>query len=606
MNRIVRLLCVVLALLMCCSVFMIACDDETDKDGGKQDGGDQGGGDNPKPEVYTVSYENTDIQDQSVEKGTSLPKPNDPNKNDHVFVGWYTDADYTQKAVFPITVNSDIKLYARFYTYQEAFQIARENTIGDDVPGFEYSYATNISASIVGLSVTGNTTGNAKYSTIGEVSYYDESTNSGALLPDGSKYKIRRGTTLQNISVDEAGEMKNYSVEQVDSSYKYDSSSLAKAVFAYTDDQITSISPTNQKNVYKLNTSTSASSVISLIINCINHPVIEKLLFELPETSADTNLYVSFNNDKLDSYTYVFKVSVSALEFELRYNLIFTDIGTAKNIETKSFENVAFSSSEINLIKNEASAIVNAFKNQENSGYDFKVDTGVDFGATTGEINSTFKGSAFRKNLNNSVFFHNDIEIDSDYKNSDLYKDKKVEDVHIKLSKLSNGEVHIIEKKLLADSTQEVENFVDSDLTSFYLFDVLTHSGNYSFAEKTTENDETIYTLGLTNSGVVTLITWLNNSLDLDPLDKATVDVLVYGDFNASSVLINTGRVSVVVKNGMLEKISVEVEGDFITSFEDSVDFTNASNAQIKLDMQITVNEDGNTFVPFDSVQDAK
>ena len=514
------------------------------------------------------------------------------------------DANYSNKAEFPITVDSNTKLYARFLTYQEAFQIARENTIGNNVPGFEYSY--NMSISAFGGTVTGIQTGEAKYSMTGEVNYYDTSTNSGLLLNDGSNYKIRRGTTLQNISVDENGEMKKYSVEQVESTYKYDSSSLAKAVFSYSDDQIESISPTNQKNVYELNTSGGVSSVIALIANNINHPVVEKLLFALPETSADTNLYVSFNGDKLDSYVYVFKISVSELQFDLRYTLQFTDIGTAKNIETKSFGNVAFSSTEIQNINNEVSGVVNAFKSKESSGYDFKVDTGVDFGATTGEINSTFKGSAFRNILNTSVFFHNDIEIDSDYKNSDLYKDNGIDDVHIKLTKLSNGEVHIIEKKLLADSTQKLDNFVDSDITSFYLFDILNHSGNYSFAEKETENNEVVYTFGLTNEGVVTLINWLHDSLDLDPLGRASVDVPIYGDFNTDSVLINTGKITVTVKDGVLEEINVKVEGDFVTSFEDSVDFTEASNAQIKLDMNITVNESGNTFVPFETVNDAK
>ena len=464
----------------------------------------------------------------------------------------------------------------------------------------------DISVSYLGLSIAGKNAGTAKYSTVGEVNYYDESVNSGPLMVDGSKYQIRRGSTLQNISLDETGKMKNFSVEQVDSSYKYDSSSLAKAVFTYSDDKIGSVSPTDKNNVYELNTAMSVSSAVSLIANYINHPIIEKILCELPETAADTKIYVSFDGDRLDSYTYEFKISVSELQFDLTYTLKFTDIGTAKNIVTKNFENVALSSSEISIIKDEANAIVNAFRKQESSGYDFNVETGVDFGVTSGEINSTFKGSAYRKLQGTTAFFHNDIQIDSDYKNSDLYGNSNIEDVHVKLTKLSNGEVHLIEKKLLADSTQIVDNFVDGDTTSFYLFDILSNSGDYSFAEKTTKDGKTIYTFGLTNSGTATLITWLNNSLDLDPLNKATIDALVYGDFSDSSVLINSGTVSIVVENGVLEEIDVTVEGDFTTAFESTDNFDNAANAQIKLDMNIVVNDDGEEFEPFDSVKDAK
>ena len=58
---------------------------------------------------------------------------------------------------------------------------------------------------------------------------------------------------------------------------------------------------------------------------------------------------------------------------------VIIDVGTAKKIVTKSFENVAFSSSDIKLIKDEVSAIVNNFKSNNSSGYDFNVETGVDY-----------------------------------------------------------------------------------------------------------------------------------------------------------------------------------------------------------------------------------
>ena len=255
-----RLFCLLLALLMCCSTFVIACNNDTVDPSGDQSG-DQGS----KQEFCTVSFENTNLEKQSVTKGSTIQKPSDPVKENYIFVDWYTDANYTNKAVFPIKVDADTSVYARFFTYQEAFQIARENTIGNDVPGFEYEYTMGISASYLGVVLDGTQSGTAKYSTLGEVNYYDERTNAGPLLNDGTSYKIRRGTSLQNISLDETGEIKNFSVEQVESTYKYDSSSLAKAVFAYTDEEIKSISPTDQKNKYELKTTVGASSIIALV-----------------------------------------------------------------------------------------------------------------------------------------------------------------------------------------------------------------------------------------------------------------------------------------------------------------------------------------------------
>ena len=124
-----RLFCLLLALLMCCSTFVIACNNDTVDPSGDQIG-DQGS----KQEFCTVSFENTNLEKQSVIKGSTIQKPSDPVKENYIFVDWYTDANYTNKAVFPIKVDTDISVYARFFTYQEAFQIARENTIGNDVP----------------------------------------------------------------------------------------------------------------------------------------------------------------------------------------------------------------------------------------------------------------------------------------------------------------------------------------------------------------------------------------------------------------------------------------------------------------------------------------
>ena len=174
------------------------------------------------------------------------------------------------------------------------------------------------------------------------------------------------------------------------------------------------------------------------------------------------------------------------------------------------------------------------------------------------------------------------------------------------MTKLSNGEVHIIEKKVLTDNTKKIVDFVDSDFTSFYLFDVLANSGDYSFAEKNTIESKTTYTLGITNNGAELLLTWLNNSLELDPLNNSEANACVYGNFTASSILVNNGTISVVVNNGKFESISITAEGNYTTSFEDSLEFSNPQNAKFELNMNILVNENGNTFVPFDTVKDAK
>lgn len=558
-------------------------------------------------ETCKVTFANTSMNNRTVEKGKTLAKPTDPTKSGCIFGGWYVDANCTVAAQFPITVNADMTIYAKFFNYQEAFAQARNNTIGNDVAGFEYNYTLDVEATYSLLKLTGKTVGSAKYSTAGEVGYYDEHVNSGALFYDGSKYEIRRGTTLQKISLDKNDTLKSYSVEEVDASYRYDSSSFAKAVFTYSDEQLRSIEPVSGKtNVYKLKTAINASAAIALVGNYVNHPAVEKILGELPATAVDTAMFVTFANGKISSYEYQMAIDVEGLKMDLTYRLTFTGDGTAKTIVPREFSGVALSPSDVSALTTEAMRFVDAFRNKTQSGYDFVVKTGVDYGATTGEINATFQGSAARKNDSGSIYFHNDIEIDSDYKNKDLYKSAGIADIHIKETRLSNGDVYLIEKKTLTDGQQQVTNFTASDNTSYYLYDALKNAGEYTFGEKTTKDGVTSYTFGLSNAGVASLLNWLNASLNLDPFDRASANVAIYGQFNASSVKVNTGKVTISVKDGVLTGIEIKVEGDANTAFAGSADFTASRKAQIKLDYKITPNSKFDTFEPYATVKAAK
>ena len=153
---------------------------------------------------YTVTFANTDMQATQVEAGKTLSKPADPKKTGSLFVGWYADAALTQKVEFPLTISSDTTIYADYYSYQDAFVKARNNTIGKSVPGYEYDYTLSASATYMGVALNGNTVGNAKYNpALTDVTFYDEHENSGALFYDGTKYSMKKALDLHKISLDE-------------------------------------------------------------------------------------------------------------------------------------------------------------------------------------------------------------------------------------------------------------------------------------------------------------------------------------------------------------------------------------------------------------------
>ena len=570
-------------------------------------GGENGGGNNSgtQTEKVTVTYNGTSMANQEFEKGASLNKPSDPSKDGFIFGGWYMDSSFSTEASFPIVLNNNTTLYAKFNSYQIAFEEAREKTIGSKIEGFEFDYTVTASVSYSALSLSGNTTGNAKYSKTGEVNYYDTAVNSGLLFYDGTKYQIRKSNTLQKISLDENDVLRKYEVEEVDSSYKFDSSSFAKAVFEYSSDQLKSIEKTNVANEYQLKTSMNFSQVMSLVGNYVNHPLVEKVLGTLPETSVNTGMYVTFTGGELKTYRYEMHVDVQSIKFDLVYNLTFKNVGKTQTITPRVFAGIAITDSDIADYISAINTKLDAYKAQAHSGYDFVVKTGLDF-PSKNEINSTFQGSALRKVDGTNVFFHNDIKIDSDYKNADLYKAADISDVHIKKTKLANGDVYNIEKKLLADKTYQLNNYAANENDSYYLLPIIKCFKNLSFVQMITKDSTVTYSIGISTSDVADILEWVNNNLDLDPLDQATADVKIYGEFNKSTINVKDSEVTITIEGGKLASIEITAKGTISTKLEGSRDFSSTQDAAFDLSYKITFTTDGDSFEPYETVNKAK
>ena len=565
-----------------------------------------GGGSKPADEdSCTVTFKNTDMSNQTIKKGSALNRPADPQKNNYVFGGWYADAGFTTPVQFPVTINEDTTLYAMFYDFGEAFAAAREKTIGSAVPGYEYDYTLDVKVKYNGVALSGLTEGNAKYSSSGEVSFYDVHTNSGLLFYDGTGYQIKRGDLLQKISFNEKEKMTGYDIEEVGANYKFDSSSFAKALFEYDDSQLKSVEKTSKANEYKLKTSFNASSGIALVSKVLNNSLVRRALSSVPNNSVDTAMYVTFSDGKVQSYRYEMKIAVSSIEFDLVYSLTFKNIGQAQTITPRAFVGLSLSASEVAATRAEIDGYINAFTAKSASGYDFTVKTGVDF-PSKNEIDSTFQGSAKRKVTDGTVYFHNDIEIDSDYKNADLYKAGGIDDVHIKRTRLSNGDVWNIEKKVLADATTQITPYTANRTDSYYLFDLLAQIENYSFIQKVTKGTTVTYTIGVPKNEVIKIFVYLNAQLDLDPLGKATVDPIIFGDYVASSIVPDELELTVEIKDGVLSSIEAKGDGELQTAFAGSRDFTATELADYNFSYKLTVDPDADSFVPYTEVKKAK
>jgi uncharacterized repeat protein (TIGR02543 family) len=554
--------------------------------------------------TYTVTFANTSMSSVSIEEGSKLTRPTDPVKDGYIFEGWYEDSSFSKEVSFPLTINSDITIYAAFNSYQTAFKKAREKTIGDDVNGYEFDYNIDASATVKKVSVSGKTKGNTKYSKNGDVKYLDSHVNSGLLFNDGTIYQVRKGNTLAKIGLDEKGELTKYKLEDVESTYKFDSSNFAKAIFEYSDDQLKSISKTSVANEYKLKTSFNISTAISLVGNYLNHPLVEKLIGEMPETSVDTGMYVTFSNGELKNYRYEMNISVSQLTFSLTYNLTFKNVGVAPTIVAPNYDNVSFTKSDISNTTEEIKNAISSYKAKEHSAYDFVVKTGVDHGISELEINSTFQGSTKRKVTSSNTYSWTEVEVDTDYKNADLYKNKGIVDLKYKRIRLTDDTMYEFKKGLLSYDDGTVVTEREND--NYYLLDVMDNISTPSFLKKAVVNDVTTYTVGLTTEGIKSLLNWLNNNLLLNPYETATYTPVVFGTFNEDSLNVKKSSLVITLTGGELTSISLSSSGRFETAFEESRDFYENKKAVYDFTYSLTTTSKGDSYEPVETAKEAK
>ncbi len=89
-----------------------------------------------------VFHTNTGAQEQNLNFGTAIVKPEDPTRTGYSFEGWYLDENYTNKYVFGAGIQGDVVLYAKW--------------IESKSNGFPYDGSANNGSSNNGFPYTGD------------------------------------------------------------------------------------------------------------------------------------------------------------------------------------------------------------------------------------------------------------------------------------------------------------------------------------------------------------------------------------------------------------------------------------------------------------------
>ncbi|MBP5293858.1 MAG: hypothetical protein J6023_07015 [Clostridia bacterium] len=287
--------------------------------------------------------------------------------------------------------------------------------------------------------------------------------------------------------------------------------------------------------------------------------------------------------------------------------MTFKNAGSAPSITPKVFENTFIFGQDLTNAQNDLKTLLTSYKNAEHSGYDYKVKTAVNF-AGKNAINVTIDGFTKRKVAGNDVYYLNDYEVDSDLKNSGMYKTAGLKDAHGARVKLSSNEVHDLKKKLLG-GYDDVSTVSHDDIDNYYLLDILEQlSGNVSFIQKLMDEDNgtLTYAVGTNTAGAVNVLKYFNNSLRINPLGECSADVKAFGSFSDSSVTVSSFKLNFVFKSGALTGINLEMNGTASISFPQSEEFTSAKEAEFKLTLKMETNDKAADYEPAATVNKVK
>src|SRR5574344_156319 len=395
---------------------------------------------------YTVNYQTNGgsaIANSTIKEGSTLQEPASPTKASYIFTGWYLDEGLTTKASFPLLITSNTTLYASYQECRHYYLAARDATVGTSSKGFSYNsnLSINISYSALSYSGSGSYTGLSSYNPDAEASYYEKIAYTGLLFSNHTTHEYLKNNSLVTIKVDDEDKVTSYKAESKEAGYKYDSSSFAKALFSYSKDDIKSVDLSSDGK-YEIKAKQGFSSIAKTVLNNVNNKYVEMIVGELPETESSYHNYVSFSSDKtIKDYSYSFTITVKGVTLAFSYGLEFTSANKASPITLPTFSGLATTSEEIATKLTSLTSALSSYRNSATSSYDFKVSSGVEF-ASSNEINATIKGKALRAVNNGTTFFNNSLEVDSDFKNSDLYKDNGAEDYKRTRGKIATGEVY--------------------------------------------------------------------------------------------------------------------------------------------------------------------
>lgn len=552
---------------------------------------------------HKVTFETnggTDMSSVTIYDGDTLAKPNDPTKEDHMFDGWFLDEGLTLKAEFPLSIIEDVTLYASFIDYKTYYLRARDLTVKDQSLGFKYNsnldvtvgYGTYLAPT---LSVKGTYDGVSTYSKNDELSYLQIIEYKDPLFPDQITNEFIQNTKDTHITLNKHDFVTDVKTEELEEGKKYSYSSYAKSLFEYEDSDIKEVKKDDVGDRYLIESKQGFTSIAESVLNNLNHPIVEIIIGNLPETNSTYKNYVTFSPDgTLKSYTYSFIIEVSKVFINFSYTIDFVEANKAQEITLPTYEGLSLNYEEKANSIATVSEKTNAYLDKDLTSYDYEIKSGVKFEGAN-EINTTIKGGTKRKIDGYDLFFNNKVEIDSDLKNADLYKEEGIVDYNSYIANLQNNDTYFVEDPTVGFN--KYTEICEGKRFCYLYFLGTPHALETTYVQKLEKDTETKYSFGSKSNNYIANI--LNEISDTTFLKKTNeTKARVFGTFEETSLVDEKTNIIYVFDNNELKSIEFKSEGTFKTMFEDSRDFATLKDAKYSISYKLDVKDITSYKVP--------
>lgn len=544
---------------------------------------------------YTVTFNSnggSNVASVTKNNGESVTKPTDPTRSGYQFDGWFYDSNFTNAVTWPIVLESSVTLYARWLNNRDYFLASRDRTVAGQ---FEYNFDLSVTTKISAINGPGALiSGKSQYNPSAATTFLTREARSGLLVGDGDVYKFKSGNKLLTFKVNTEGKLSSYHDEEVDASFKYDTSNFAKALFEYEDDDINAVVDTGIGR-YEVKY-TSASSLVTSALGFLNHPLVDKIVslyVNLPTKDAVLSTYVTYQNGFIKKYSYEFSISVSAGTLTFAYDLDFGKVGSGVTIITPTFPGYILTENEVQSTLTTVRSTLNNYKALQKSGYTYRIDTEMKYPQSGFAIDATLQGRTKRVISGGVNYFWNRVKFDSDYKNADLYKDKIFGDYERFRVRYANGDVYDVHDRVfpLSNVHTKIENYANASIDEFYAFldpNFFVRS-HVDAIQLVTDGSLKTYSFSVNNQAVMSLLSFVDTTIrtDLNGVNEFKI-------FNDPTDLTpNAIKLNLILENDVFKGFDIVIDGALENTYPDTI-FEGA--ADFKLKINIAANSLGDTY----------